>query len=331
MSFTQQIPQITHEQYILEHEEEPYKCSTVGYWVGIIFLLIALIIFIILFIIVWRDKENCESGLLLLDIPGAKITVSAAAITGTWDSTVIATGDTITLYASTNPIKIDSDGKARGTVASTTTTSADTLSLAVGSTHHSVIIAPDQTYYTALVGSNTVSSELSETRLQYAVFNDIVYTQGPFNGTISAKFLPVGPFNIESLNQKGAITSSGSYSNNNADHAVWNYNPTNNTIVLNVDDEEEDPTILCVCSNTVVAATVDGSTVSSTSALCANTTLDLNKNCGWQYNVGGLNQWCQSSGNFFPCMHSRIGSKTVTMTETVGSSSKWANVKNSTA
>jgi len=268
----------------------PSTQASVWPWIIVIIILILVIIALAIWLAVRHTSDNNSGTGRLVPLQGAEITASSSVITGAW-GTLANEEDKVTLYVSTDPIKINSDG----TVSNTTIKPAS----ATGS-NNSVTISAGLTINKMY---NAVLVATGDNTNHYSVFGpQKVFTQ-------ETKQVEDWVFNIEDLdNPLGAISETATYTETTADIGIYGFETKNSYIVRYEDDTEiTDPErILCRANgstntNIILAEVAEDGKIYPEGTEQNQVNHIPKSNCQWNYNdqppngAEGRNQWCLQS------------------------------------
>jgi hypothetical protein len=230
----------------------------------IVLLLVAAITFLILWLIKGGTQKDQKKQLA---ITGLKFNYTTSSVVATWDA-VGNPSDVVTLYADTNPINFNAEGKPEsGTVLASSPVSGTAKTVTLTG------LKPNTRYYVDLVVTNP----------NFVGFNpnpDVIFT---------SETIPTTNFIIQEINTIGAIALNTKDQTkvyyqvgvNKSDiNDIWTYNPTDFTIStrgLGASSTAPSPTLY---NNNGVLAAKDA------------TSAKADPNAQWTYNVNGNNRWC---------------------------------------
>jgi len=261
----------------------------------IVLLLIASIVFLILWLTKGGTKNDQKKQ---LSISGLKFNYTTNSITATWDNVGNA-NDIVTLYADTNPINFNAEGKPETAVLSSSSVSGTTktVTLTTG-------VKPNTRYYVDLVVTNPT----------FVGFNpnpDIIFT---------SETVPTTNFIIQEINTIGAIALNLNDQTkvyyqtgvNKSDiNDIWTYDPNNFTIStrgLGANSANQP----ALYNNNGVLAAANLSTVKT------------NPNAQWTYNVNGNNRWCVKGTTTCMSLPTPTNNSPISVTE--NSTTKFVNI-----
>jgi hypothetical protein len=232
--------------------------------VVIVLLLVAAITFLILWLIKGGTQKDQKKQLA---ITGLKFNYTTSSVIATWDA-VGNPSDVVTLYADTNPINFNAEGKPEsGTILASPPVSGTVKTVTLTG------LKPNTRYYVDLVVTNP----------NFVGFNpnpDVIFT---------SETIPTTNFIIQEINTIGAIALNTKDQTkvyyqvgvNKSDiNDIWTYNPTDFTIStrgLGASSTAPSPTLY---NNNGVLAAKDA------------TSAKADPNAQWTYNVNGNNRWC---------------------------------------
>lgn len=247
-------------------------------WIWIILLVIAILVIIGLVIwLIFAYRRHCvKDPLITLNNPTIQVS-SPNSLTATWSGT--SSTDVVTLCATEEPARINSDGSIANTRKVCQTAAPGATTVTVNN------LTPNVRYYATLVATNPNT-------VNYQVYTQIIYNSSPITPPVGT--FDTNTFAIEHIIQPGRIQVNTTTATNDIfpvqyvrvpggenTNTAW-FVTTNSQIASATQDSS-----VCLFRNGTNLAARDCTSLSASAELA---------NSQWTYNPAGFpNHWCLTS------------------------------------